>query len=154
MFLESTKEQTHHDPIAEQKARTIEAIVAILPPKIKRPNYNYQRGGGNRDICWVDGHNNFRRKFIELLPKIIAEVEKHKVEEIRKIITEIYKPDYYSFYVLSTPTKTGHEDRTGFNGHWNIVLTIEEIPEQLREAHQFRAHYSDDRITKILSKLS
>jgi len=86
MFTESQEGQTHFDPKAEENARTLERITAMLPPKIKRPNYNLQRGGGNRDICWVDGQNNFRKKVVELLPKIIATAQRAKVEEIKRII--------------------------------------------------------------------
>jgi glutaredoxin len=84
---ETVKMEDLVDPKAEE-ARTLERIMAMLPPKIKRPNYNLQRGGGNRDICWVDGQNNFRKKVVELLPQIIAEVQKAKMEEVLKIIED------------------------------------------------------------------
>ena len=48
----------------------------MIPAKIKRPTYSYASGGGNRDICWVDGQNNFRKKMIKIIPAIILEAER------------------------------------------------------------------------------
>lgn len=100
MFPESTEGQTFHDPIAEQKARTIEAIKAMLPIALKdidcccEPFFLYDDKGPRHHVCG-QGFNSCRSEVIALLPQIIAEVEKRKVEEIREMIEKERDQNYF-----------------------------------------------------------
>jgi hypothetical protein len=88
----------------------------MIPAKIKRPTYSYASGGGNRDICWVDGQNNFRKKMIEVIPSIIAEAERRKTEEIRAKILD------FQDTMEITSSKVSSEYRDGIKVAINIIL--------------------------------
>lgn len=72
--------QDSSNPIAEDKARTLEAIVKMLPGELT----------GSESEDFEDAYNTYRSEVISLLPQIIEEIESRKVEGIRKMI-EDYK---------------------------------------------------------------
>lgn len=126
-FPESTEGQTPHDPIAEQKARTIEAILDMLP-RVK------QYTNPNPDFCALClGHNECRSEIISLLPQIIAEIEKRKVEDIVRMIDERIEQGNLlaKAYEKGDDLESGDDPAQLMNDELAIIAGLESLKEEI-----------------------
>ena len=117
---ETVKFEDLVDPKVEEEARTLERITSMLP-KQKPERVPYDRDIGERIN---QGFNDCRSEVIALLPQIIEEAQRAKVEEMRKMfekksIDEL--KDLMGIAYNELPVKVAFKE--GYNNAISIILS-------------------------------